>query len=95
MKSSSLTVLIAPEYQQGPLVAPYISSMSHNNGVNTTFGDEPIFKDSFLDDDEGGVGGLNCTPSLVNPLVIVTMYLVPKSYVTFVVNVNSNLGIQS
>jgi hypothetical protein len=69
--------------------------MSHNNGVITTFGDEPIFEDSFLDDDEGDVGGLNRTPSLVKPLVIVTMSLVPKSYVTSMVNINSNLGIQS
>jgi hypothetical protein len=28
-------------------------------------------------------------------LVIVTMSLVPKSYVTSMVNINSNLGIQS
>ncbi len=60
----------------------------------TTLGDEPISKDSFLDDDEDDVGGLNQTPSLVKPLVIVTMSLVLKSYVTFVVNLNSNLGIQ-
>ncbi len=72
-----------------------MSSMSDNNGVITTFGDEPISDDSFLDDDEGGVGGLNRTPSLVKPLVIVTMSFVPKSYVTFVVNLNSNLGILS
>jgi len=83
-----------PEYQHGPLVVPYMSSISHNNAVMNTFNDEPIFEDSFLNDDEGGVGGLNHTLSLVKPLVIVTMFLVPKSYVTFVVNVNSNLGIQ-
>lgn len=94
MNSSSLMVPLALEYQHGPLVVPYMSSISHNNAVMNTFNDEPIFEDSFLNDDEGGVGGLNHTPSLVKPLVIVTMFLVPKSYVTFVVNVNSNLGIQ-
>ncbi len=46
-----------------------MSSMSHDNGVNTTLGDEPISKDSFLDVDENSVGGLNRTPSLVKPLV--------------------------
>jgi len=75
-------VPITLEYQHGPLVVPYMSSISHNNGVMNTFNDEPIFEDSFLNDDEGGVGGLNHTPSLVKPLVIVTMFLVLKSYVT-------------
>ncbi len=72
-----------------------MSSMSHNNGVMTTFGDELISKDSFSDDDEGGTCGLNHTPSLVKPLVIVTMSLVTKSYVISVVNIDSSLGIQS
>jgi hypothetical protein len=88
-------VPITPKYQHGPLVTAYMSCMYHNNGVITTLNDELIFEDSFLDDDEGGVGGLNCIPSLVKPLVIVTMSLVLKSYVTFVVNLNPNLGIQS
>jgi hypothetical protein len=56
-----------------------MSSMSHNNGVMTTFGDELIHEDSFLNDDEGDMGGLNHTPSLVKPLVIVTMSIVCKS----------------
>jgi hypothetical protein len=32
MKSFSSMVPTTFEYQQGPLVAPYISSMSHNSG---------------------------------------------------------------
>jgi len=50
-------------------------------------GGEPRFesKKSPLDDDEGGVGGLNhTTPCLVKPLI--TMFLSLESCVTFVMN---------
>jgi len=41
--------------------------MSHNNGVVTNLGDKFVskFEKSPQDDNEGGVGGLNCTPCLV------------------------------
>jgi hypothetical protein len=41
-------------------------------------------KESPLDDDEGGVGGLNCTLRLVKPLVTISLSL--ESCVTFVMN---------
>jgi hypothetical protein len=37
-------VPIAPEYQQGLLVAPYISSMSHNSGGVTNLGEKIVLK---------------------------------------------------
>ncbi len=45
-------------------------------------------------DDQSGVGGMNYTPHLVKPLMNVTMCHVLQSYALFVVNFNSNLGIQ-
>jgi hypothetical protein len=47
------------------LVAPYISSMSHNSGGVIDLGENFVSesKDSPLDDDEGDVGGFNCTPA--------------------------------
>jgi hypothetical protein len=71
--------------------------MSHNNGVVSTFGDELIFKykDSPSCGDEGGVGDLNHTQHLVKPLMIITMFSLPKSYVSSMVNPNLSLGIQS
>jgi hypothetical protein len=65
MKSSSSMVPTTPKYQQGPLVAPYISSMSHNSGGVIDLGENFVSesKDSPLDDDEGDVGGFNCTPA--------------------------------
>jgi len=45
-------------------------------------------------DDENGVGGLNYTPHLVKPLMIVTMCHVLGSYALFIMNLNLNLGIQ-
>ncbi len=59
MKSSSSMVPIAPEYQWGPLVAPYISSMSHNSGKVTNLGGKSMSKleESPPYDDEGSVGG--------------------------------------
>jgi len=52
-------VPIAPEYQWGPLVAPYISSMSHNSGKVTNLGGKSMSKleESPPYDDEGSVGG--------------------------------------
>jgi hypothetical protein len=82
MKSSNSMVPIVPEYQQGPLVALYIFSMSHNSGGVINLGEKIIseYEKSPLDDDEGGVGGLNCTLCLVKPLV--TMSISLKSCVT-------------
>jgi hypothetical protein len=45
------------------------------------------------DDDEGGVGGLNHTPHLVKPLVMMTMFHVLKSCTPFVLILNVNLGV--
>jgi hypothetical protein len=58
------------EYQRGILVAPYISSMSHNNGGVTNIGEIFVSKSekSPLDDDEGGVVGVNCTFHLVKTI---------------------------
>jgi hypothetical protein len=68
------------EYQQGLMVAPYMSSMSHK------FGGEPKFqsKKITLNVNEGGVGGVNHTPHMVKPLVIISLSF--ESYVTFVMN---------
>ncbi len=56
-------------------MASYISSMSHNNGGVTNLGKIFVLesKESPLDDDEGGVDGLNRTPCLVKPLVIASL----------------------
>ncbi len=58
-------------------MAPYVSSMSHNSGVVIKLGGELGFKyEEFPpNDDEGGVGGLNHTPCLMKPLVIMSMSL--------------------
>ncbi len=45
-------------------------------------------KDFSLNDDEGSLGGLNDTPRLKKPLVIVYMYLVFKSHAPSMVNFN-------
>jgi hypothetical protein len=60
--------------------------MSHNNGGVTNFRKKFVLKyeESPIDDDEGGVGGLNYTPCLVKPLV--TMSLSFESHVTFMMN---------
>jgi hypothetical protein len=65
------------EYQQGLLVVPYISSMSHNSGGVTNLGKICVskFEEFPPDDEEGGVGGLNFTFRLVKPLVIVSLSL--------------------
>ncbi len=76
----------APEYQWGPLVAPYIFSMSHNSGKVTNLGEKSMSKpkESPPYDDESSVGGWNRTPYLVKPLVIVSLSF--ESCVTFVMN---------
>jgi hypothetical protein len=86
MKSFSSMVPTAPEYQQGPLVAPYMSSMSHKCGVVVKLGGElkPKPKTSTPNVGEGGVGGLNHTPCLMKSLVIMSLSF--ESYVTFVMN---------
>jgi hypothetical protein len=60
--------------------------MSHNNGGVTNLGEIFVseFKESPLDDGEGGVGGLNYTPRLVKPLMIVSLSL--ESCVTSMMN---------
>jgi hypothetical protein len=69
MKSFNSMVPIAPKYQRSPFVASYIFSMSHISGVVTSLGDKLVskYEESPLDDNEGGVGGLNYTPCLVKP----------------------------
>ncbi len=49
---------LLPNIDEGPLVAPYISSMSHNNGGVTNLGEILVleFEESPLNDDVGGVG---------------------------------------
>jgi len=79
------------KYQHGLLVVPYISSMFHNNGgvINCREKYVSKFEQSPIDDDEGGVGGLNHTPHLVKPLVIMSLSL--ESHVTFVMNISCHL----
>jgi hypothetical protein len=86
MKSSSLMVPTAPEYQWGLLVAPYIFSMSHNNGKVTNLGEKSMSKskESPLNDDEVGVGGQNRIPYPMKPLVTVSLSF--ESCVTSMMN---------
>jgi hypothetical protein len=67
-------------------MTPYISSLSHNNGKVVDLGEKSIskLKKFPLDDDEGDVGGLNCTFRLVKPLITMSLYF--ESCVTFVMN---------
>jgi hypothetical protein len=59
--------------------------MSHNNGKVTNLRKKSISKfKKFPPFDEGGVGGLNRTPHLMKPLIIVLLSF--ESYVTFVMN---------
>ncbi len=76
----------ALKYQQGLLVAPYISSMSHNSGGVTNLGEKFVLESeqSPPNDNEGGVGGLNHTPRLMKPLVTMSMSF--ESCVTSVMN---------
>jgi hypothetical protein len=55
--------------------------MYYNNGGVTNLREKSILP---ANDDEGGVGGLNCTPCLVKPLVIMSLSF--ESHVTFVMN---------
>jgi hypothetical protein len=50
--------------------------MFHNNGEMTNLGDKLVFEFEECPqyDNEGGVGGLNCTPHLVKPLMILTLF---------------------
>jgi hypothetical protein len=68
-------------------VIPYIFSMSHNNSGVIDLREKYVLEfENFLPyDDEGGVGGLNCTPCLVKSLVMVILFLVLGSYSLFVV----------
>jgi len=78
-------VLTALKYRQGLLVAPYISSMSHNNGGVTNLVEKIVSESKKSPpNDDGGVGGLNCTPHLVKPLVLMSLSL--KSCVTSMMN---------
>jgi len=67
--------------------------MSHNSGGLTNLG-EKCFKFGVSPpyDDKGGVGGLNCIPCLVKPLVMV-IFIIPGSCSLSVVNLNFNLGL--
>ncbi len=58
--------------------------MSHNNDGVTNFGEKIVSKskESPVNDDERGVGGLKHTPHVVKPLVIVSF----ESYVTSMMN---------
>jgi hypothetical protein len=57
-------------------VAPYISSMSHNNGKVANLREKSISKfENFLpNDNEGDVGGLNYTLCLMKPLISMPLY---------------------
>jgi len=78
------------KYRWGPLVVPYIFSMFHNNGGVTNLREKSIFesKKNLAYDDESGVGGLNRTPHLMKPLVLVSLSL--EFCVTFVMNLKQN-----
>jgi hypothetical protein len=71
--------------------------MSYNNGVVITLSGELVFEyEDTLSNDDGGVCGMNYTMHIIKPpLVILTLFLVVESCVTFVVNLNFNLGIKS
>ncbi len=94
MKSSNSMVPIIPKYWWGPLEVPYMPSMFPNNGVEigckgkSTF----EFEGSPSTDITGGMGGLNFTPHLVNPLM--NLLFVSKAWMLSVVNPNLNMGNQ-
>jgi hypothetical protein len=66
--------------------------MSHNSGGLKKFRKNFVleFEESALDDDEGGLGGLNHTPHLVKLLIVMSLSL--ESCVTSMMNTNPNLG---
>jgi hypothetical protein len=70
--------------------------MFHNNGVVTNLKNEPIskFENFPLNDNEGGVNGLNRTPCFVKPLMIKTLFFISRSCAPSMVNPNLNLGVQ-
>jgi hypothetical protein len=71
MKSFSSMVPTTLEYQQGPLEAPYMSSMSHNNGAKFGCRGKCTFnsKESSSINITSGVGGMNFTTRFMNPLM--------------------------
>jgi hypothetical protein len=79
MKSFNLMVPIAPEYGECTLEAPYVSSMSHNNGVEIVFKGKSTskFEESSSINTTTGMGGLNLTLHLVHPLM--NLFLVSKT----------------
>jgi hypothetical protein len=60
--------------------------MSHNNSGVINLGEKSVleFEDSLLNDYESHVSGLNHTPCLVKPLVMVILFLVLESDSPFV-----------
>lgn len=68
--------------------------MSHDNIVEIGCEGKFVskYKESAWDESVGGVGGLNLTPHLVNPLM--NPLLVSAPCVTSMVNLNANLGVQ-
>jgi hypothetical protein len=69
--------------------------VSHSNGVVTNLRNKLVseFEDSPLDDDENSVGGLNRTPHLVKPSMMVTMFPILGYCFLSMVNLNPSLGI--
>jgi len=70
--------------------------MFHNNGVVTNFKNKPIskFENFPLNDNEGGVSGLNHTPRFIKPLVIKTLFFISRSCSPPMVNPNLNFNVQ-
>jgi hypothetical protein len=78
-------VLTTPKNWRGPLEVPYMSSVSHTSGINTTSASfASKFEESPLGDNAGGVGGWNYTPHIVNPLA--NMFPNSKSWHLFMMN---------
>jgi hypothetical protein len=78
------------------LTEPFGGSINLLHVPQQWWGDKPWnkifsqkFEESPLDDDEGGVGGMNCTLCLVKPLIKMSMPF--ESCVTSVMNPNLDL----
>jgi hypothetical protein len=69
--------------------------MFHNNGMVTNLKNEPIskFENFPLNDNEGGMNNLNCTPRFIKPLMIKTLFFISRSCAPSM-NPNLNLGVQ-
>jgi hypothetical protein len=65
------------EYRQGLLEVPYMSFMSHNNVPKTIYRGKFIskFEKSSSTNITSGIGGLNLTPYLINPLMNLLLVL--------------------